>query len=75
MIIIAEKSMAHHQSYGYSGKDEAFIVNYVIKQSEAGATFIMFALRRSGSEFDTLRWMLDVLAGCHRHTDNDDSPQ
>ncbi len=64
MIIIAEKINGSIPSVAkaIAARDEAFLRDLAIKQSEAGATFIdVCASVAPEVEFETMRWMLDLV--------------
>jgi 5-methyltetrahydrofolate--homocysteine methyltransferase len=64
MIIIAEKINGSIPSVGkaIAERDEAFIRDLAVKQSEAGATYIdVCSSVPPEVEFDTMRWMLDIV--------------
>ncbi|MBP5167338.1 MAG: methyltetrahydrofolate cobalamin methyltransferase [Oscillospiraceae bacterium] len=64
MIIIAEKINGSIPSVAkaISEKDEAFLRDLAVRQSEAGATYIDVCSSVAPEvEFDTMRWMLDLV--------------
>jgi 5-methyltetrahydrofolate--homocysteine methyltransferase len=64
MIIIAEKINGSIPSVAkaIAEKDEAFLRDLAVRQSEAGATFIDVCSSVAPEvEFDTMRWMLDLV--------------
>lgn len=66
MIIIGEKINGSIPSMGkaIAAKDEEYIRNMAVKQAEAGANFIdVCASVPPEVEYDTLKWMLDLVQG------------
>ncbi len=64
MIIIAEKINGSIPSVGkaIAAKDEAFLKDLAVRQSEAGATFIdVCASVAPEVELETMRWLLDLV--------------
>lgn len=77
MIIIAEKINGSIPSVAkaIAAKDEAFLKDLAIRQSEAGATFIdVCASVAPEVELDTMRWLLDLVQGVTDTPISVDSP-